>query len=131
MSLKTTIAKQVQSAVRILGTGADGLAPPHTYVKVAANGGTYDPVSRRVTEGVTEYTAIPVTMVRFSLDDMSDDVKPRTDRRALIAALDLPVVPGEQDRIVNAAGEVYTVHKILSDPADALYVLHVRMRERT
>lgn len=138
MGFKSLIAKQVQGAMKILGTDDDGLAGKHMYYSKNAENETYDPVTRRVTQDEDVYDDIPMTFVRFQINDMPSDVKPKTDRRALIAALDLPVVPTEQDEIEIRTGNrnspmrtgpVYTVMKVLSDPADALHILHVRLKE--
>lgn len=129
MGYKSLIAKQVKAAMRTLGTDADGLARENTYVWVDPTGNVYNPSTRSMTEVVQTIPNVPMVLARFTVDDMPSDVKPRTDRKALIAALDLSVVPGEQDRIVTPDGDVYTVHKLLSDPADALHILHIRMRE--
>lgn len=125
MGFKSLIAKQVQGAFKILGSDADGLAPMQTYISIDQTGESYDPVTRTVTKQMTTYTDISMTLVRFSIDDMNSEVKPQTDRKALIASLNLPVVPNEQDQII-ADGATYTVQKLLSDPSSSLYILHIR-----
>lgn len=125
MGFKSLIAKQVQGAMKILGTDQDGLAQKRVFVSLAK--GVYDPVERRVVSVKTEYPGVPMTLVRFKLDDMDEEVRPTTDRVALIASLDLPVNPDENDKVEDVDGTVYTVKRILSDPADALYRLHIRM----
>lgn len=124
MGFKSLIEKQVQGAMRILGTDADGLARRQNYVSVTD--GVYDPATRSVTSTETVHRDIPMAMVRFSIDDMDEEVRPQTDRVALIAALDLPVTPNENDKITAYDGVVYTVKRLMSDPADALYKIHIR-----
>ncbi|WNL50646.1 head-tail attachment [Ruegeria phage RpAliso] len=121
---KSLIQRQVQGAMRILGTDDDGLAPTVTYVAVAE--GAYDYEERKVINTETAYEGVPAAMVRFQIDDMDEKVKPQTDRRALIASLDLPVTPSEQDHLLASDGTKWTVMRILSDPADALIILHTR-----
>ncbi|UVD36473.1 hypothetical protein RCXUPER_55 [Rhodobacter phage RcXuper] len=125
MGFKSLIAKQVQGAMRILGTDADGLARPHTLVSVDPDG-TYDFDSREMTHAETAYPDIPMSMVRFKIDDMDAEVRPKTDRRALVASLDIPVVPTEKDYVLDPDGTRWTVVRLLSDPADALVILHLR-----
>lgn len=125
MGMKTLIAKQIQSGMKILGTDNDGLYSKHTYIKVGE--GSYDPETRRVSASETRHADIPMTLVRFSIDDMDDDVRPKTDRKALIASLDLPVDPGAEDKIEMRNGIVYTVMKVLKDPSEGLCILHIRM----
>lgn len=129
MGFKSLIAKQVQGAMKILGTDPDGLARTQTYIATDEGAGTYDPVTRRMTTVETRYANVPMTLVRFKLDDMDDQVRPTTDRRALIAALDLSTVPTPQDRVELHTGEVYNVVRLLSDPSDGLYIVHLRYAE--
>lgn len=126
MGFKSLIAKQVQNAFKILGTDEDGLAPVQTYVSVNQGAEAYDPVTRKVTKEKLAYAGIPMTLVRFSIEDMNADVKPKTDRKALIPALDLPCIPNEQDLVLLSTGETYTVHKVMSDPTASLHILQVR-----
>lgn len=125
MGLKSLIAGQVQGAMKILGTDEDGLAAKRTYVSVDPNGGTYNYDTRTTEPAETQHAGIPMTFVRFQIDDMDAEVKPQTDRRALIAALDLPVEPNEQDYILDGT-QKWNVRRILSDPSQGLYILHVR-----
>lgn len=124
MGFKSLIEQQVQGAMRILGTDEDGLARARTFVSVGQD--AYDPATRSVTATETEHTGIPMTLVRFKINDMDDEVRPTTDRVALIASLDMPVTPDENDKIKDTDDVVYTVKRIMSDPADALYKLHIR-----
>jgi hypothetical protein len=126
MGYRSLIAKQVQGAMKILGTDSDGLATKQTYVSVAENAGVYDPVTRTVTTSETVQAGVPMVLVRFKVDDMDDQVRPKTDRRALIAALDLNITPSPQDYITLVSGENYAVVRLLSDPSDSLHILHVR-----
>lgn len=125
MGFKSLIAAQVKGAFKILGSDVDGLAPLHTYISVNGAVDVYDPITRTVIETSTTYLNISMLLVRFSIEDMNSEVKPQTDRKALIASLNLPVIPGEKDRI-EIGGVVYTVHKVLSDPSDSLHILHIR-----
>lgn len=124
MGFKSLIEKQVRGAMRILGTDADGLAREQTYVSVGE--ATYDPTTRRTSAREIEYEGVPMALVRFSIDDMDEEVRPKTDRVALIASLDLEVTPSENDKIKTHDDIEYTVKRIMSDPADALYKLHIR-----
>ena len=130
MGFKSLIAKQVQSAMQILGTDDDGLARKHTYLSVDEDSSTYNPVTRRVTSATAEYSGVPMVLVRFKIEDMDSEVRPKSDRRALIAALDLPVTPSPQDQIILTTGEIYNVVRLLSDPSDALHIAHIRFVEQ-
>jgi hypothetical protein len=129
MGFKSLIANQVQGAMRILGTDEDGLARTQTYIAVNEDSAVYDPLTRTVVNAETLHENVPMTLVRFKIEDMDDEVRPRTDRRALIASLDLPVTPTPQDKIKMDTGEVYTVMRLLSDPSAALHIAHLRHSE--
>lgn len=125
MGFKSLIEKHVQGAMRILGTDADGLARPCTLVSVAQTT-TYDYDTRDVVRATTEYPGIPITFVRFKIDDMDAEVRPKTDRRALIARLDIPVTPSEKDEVLDTDNVRWSVIRLISEPADALIILHLR-----
>lgn len=125
MGFKSLIANQVRGAMRILGTDEDGLARRHTLVSVDAEG-VYDFNARQVNTFETMHPGIPMTMVRFKIDDMDGEVRPKTDRRALVASLDIPVTPTERDYVLDPDGTRWNVVRLLSDPSDALIILHLR-----
>lgn len=125
MGFKSLIANQVQGAMRILGTDDDGLARQHTLVSVDAEG-VYDFATRQVNTFETVHPDIPMTMVRFKIDDMDGEVRPKTDRRALVASLDIPVTPTERDYVLDPDGTRWNVVRLLSDPSAALIILHLR-----
>jgi hypothetical protein len=131
MGFKSLIARQVQGAMRILGNDSDGLAERHTFVNLDPEGSVYDPVTRTVTDDVNEVVGVPMLLVRFKIEDMAPEVRPKTDRKALIASLDLPpgVTPREEDRIKLSSGAIYTVVRVMSDPSDGLVILHIRYME--
>lgn len=125
MGFKSLIAAQVQGAMRILGTDSDGLARMHTLVSVDPEG-TYDYDLRQIVHTETTYAGIPMSMVRFKIDDMDAEVRPKTDRRALVASMDIPVTPTEKDYVTDPDGTRWNVVRLLSDPAAALVILHLR-----
>ena len=125
MGFKSLIATQVQNAFRILGTDEDGLARKQSYISVGTP--VYNTITRRTTSGETRYDDVPMVLVRFKIDDMDDQVRPTTDRRALIAALDLGAVPAPQDRIETYDGKSYEVVRLLSDPSESLHIAHIRL----
>ena len=126
MGFKSLLATQVKNAMNILGTDSDGLAIPQTYISTDAGGSVYNTATREVVPSETRHAGVPMALVRFKIDDMDAEVKPQTDRRALIASLDLPVTPTEQDRVELDDGTTWTVMRLLSDPSSALYIVHLR-----
>lgn len=122
---KSLLEGQVQNVMRILGQ-ADGLAPNQTFVE-ASGGQTYNTATRTYTSAETDYPDVPMVLARFKAEEIDDEVVVTTDLKALIAALDLPVVPEMGDKIRTQAGEVYNVERIMGVPGESLYILHVRL----
>lgn len=128
MGYKSLIAGLVKDSFEILGTDSDGLATKQTYLSVSATG-VYDPVTRTVTNVITTYSGVPMVLLKFAVTDAVEDVRPKTDRKVLIASLNLAVTPRTADKIELVSGEMYEVVKVLSDPSDSLISLHVRYVE--
>ena len=123
MGFRSLLQGQVQGLMDILGQD-DGLAPNATYVQVT--GSTYDPATRANTRSETTHANIPMVFTRFMLEEVDDNVVVATDQKVLIAALDLPVTPSNDDRIIEASGAVHMVEGVKKDPADSIWILHVR-----
>jgi hypothetical protein len=126
MGFKSLIERQVQGAMRTLGTDSDGLARAQTYIEVTQ--GVYDPVTRSTQASTVSHADVPMVLARFSIEDMDREVRPKTDRKLLIAALDLTPIPKEDDRVLLEDGSTYDVVRLMSDPASALHTVHVRFR---
>jgi hypothetical protein len=129
MGYKSMIAAQVQNAFRILGQ-QDGLAPAHDYVSAQTGGGSYNPATGKMASRLTVYPNVPMILTRFQIAEMDDQIVPVTDRKVLIAALDLAVVPKVQDMIYLKDGDTYMVERVMSVPGDSLYILHTRKTKR-
>lgn len=123
MGFKSLLEQQVQGVMSILGQ-EDGLAPFCTYVQKGAR--AYDTVTRTYSTADTPYADVPMVLAKFSVEEMDDEVVSATDLKAIIAALDLPVVPVTQDQIITDAGVTYNVERLMGVPGDSLYILHVR-----
>lgn len=122
---KSLLEGQVQNVFKILGQ-VDGLAPNQTFVG-ASDGQTYNTATRTYTTAEVDYPAVPMVLARFKAEEIDEEVVVTTDLKALIAALDLPVVPQMGDKIRTQANEVYNVERIMGVPGDSLYILHVRL----
>lgn len=125
---KSLLENQVQNAMKILGQ-TDGLAPNQTFVQSDLAGSSYDTVTRSYSTSEVDYPDVPMVLARFTTDEMDDEIVAKTDMKALIAALDLPVVPKIQDKIRTADGANYMVMRLMGVPGDSLYILHVRLTE--
>ncbi len=124
MGFKSLIDGLVASAMPILGTDADGLAPPGTYA--VHEGEVYNTTTRAnvITRRLIE--AVPMVRARLAPSETPDGVVMMTDRKFLIAALDLPgVTPKVQDQIIDADG-TYDVKRLMTPPGSSLWVIHAR-----
>jgi hypothetical protein len=131
MGFKSLLENQVQGLMKTLGQD-DGLAPYQTYSQVTDSG--YDAVS--MTNGATEvaHPDVPMVMARFKIDEVDGSKVVATDLKTIIAALDLPVTPAEEDIIViqtedSVAGPVGTrfqVKGIMGVPGNSVHILQIR-----
>lgn len=124
MGLKSLINSAVQSAINTTLGGADGLSKPVIYVRTGDM--AYDPETRKNSRVNSPYNGIVTLFVRFQIEDMKPDIKPSTDMKALIPALNLPFIPKEDDKLIDTDGTTWAVRKLLSDPSASLHSLHIR-----
>ena len=123
---ESLLKTQVQNVMSILGQ-EDGLAPAHTYVRVGSS--TYDPATGSVSNAVVRYDDIPMVLARYESDEIDGDHIVVTDQKAIIAALDLPVVPRVQDRIELTDGRTFMVMGFKGVPGNSVWVIQIRETE--
>lgn len=126
MGFKSLLDTQVQNLMQTLGQ-TDGLAPEHTYIQVGA--GTYDPATATRTPTTTSHTGIPMVLSRFDSKEIDGEQIQVTDQKAIIASLDLPVTPSNEDRVELSTGETYEVVRNMGVPGSSVYILHLRRVE--
>lgn len=125
MGFKSLLETQVQKAMDILGQ-TDGLAPEQSYISVNRGGTTYDPDTGMVTEASTQYDNIPMVLARYTSDEIDGSLIVVGDQKAIIAALDLPVTPDVDDKILMSDGRVFMVMKVGGVPGESTWILQVR-----
>lgn len=113
-SIKALVSQAMQTA-------AD-LAPAVTYRAIRAT--TYNPATGNMVETYTDYT-VKAVLTSFRMDEKDRDIVIATDMKCLIAAADLPVTPGINDRIINGS-KTYNVVAVKGVPGDSLHIIHVR-----
>ena len=123
MGFKSLLDVQVQGVMGILGQD-DGLAPFAIYVETGAR--AYDTATRAYSSVDVQHADIPMVFAKFKIDEMDDEVISSTDQKAIIAALDMPVLPKTQDQLIDDKGDTYTVERLLGVPGGSLYILHIR-----
>jgi hypothetical protein len=123
MGFNSLLDNQVQGLMRILGQN-DGLAPTHTYERIDAS--TYDPSTGGVSTAATRYDDIPMVFARYETDEIDGDKIQVTDQKAIIAALDLPVNPRIQDRVIQSDGRVFHVENVGGVPGESVWILQMR-----
>lgn len=127
MALRGFLQLQVQSAFKQL----QDIPRPFTYIQ---RGGT--PV-RDVVTGKTAYPettrTIPrVVPARFKENEVDTTVNVATDQKLLFPRLDLDrtIIPRSSDKMIDEHGFVWEVQRLLSDPADAVVIVHVRTSKK-
>jgi len=128
VSFAALISEQVQGAMQILGTEEGGLAATNTYIEVSSDT-TYNTATGMLERVDVRHEDVPMVLARFKIEEMDESVVPTTDRKALIAALDLPIVPKEDDLIELRNGMIYEVKKLMGVPGNSLWMLHVRFNQ--
>jgi len=123
---ETLLKNQVQGVMDILGQ-EDGLAPEHTYVRTDTS--AYDPATGTVNNTETTYADIPMVLARYKSEEMDGEKIVVNDQKAIVAALDLPVIPRVQDRIVLSDGRNFMVMDFKGVPGDSVWIIQIRETE--
>ena len=88
---------------------------------------TYDPVvGTEVEVGGVDHDVLAIWSA-FAITEVDGSVVLSTDKKAMIPADDLAVTPEYDDYIIDADSVRWTVRGVNIDPADALWILHVRL----
>jgi hypothetical protein len=121
MGYKALVDSMVSNALSTIGD----LANVVTLVKRGA--GVYDPDTGETTPSTVSYPDITCAMPGFSAEEKDTDIIILTDKKGLIARLDLPVgVEIEKNDEIHQGSVKWDVRRILSVPGDSLYKLHLR-----
>lgn len=119
MSLKATIQRQVQGAIKKIGD----LALPITYVVVVP--GAYDASADTNANAETQITGINAALVRMTEEERAVWPVNKQVEKILIAALDMPGVKPKLTDYVLIDGDRWEVKKLTPPPGDALHILFV------
>ncbi|UTC29875.1 hypothetical protein BAJUN_02690 [Bajunvirus bajun] len=125
MSMRAMIGRQVQNAFRQLGD------IPVACDYVHLTGGETRDIEAGVTTPNTVTYAVPlVVKAKFVEKEIDKHVDVSTDMKMLMPRLDLNkavVDPRTSDKIIEKKnGRLWEVVRLLSDPADACLIFHVR-----
>lgn len=121
MGLRDTLQKAAQAVIAATGDIAE------TSVYLAFGSSTYNASAGSAVVAMATTESVPVIFDVFHFREIDGEAIQPGDRKAIIAALDLPgVSPSVRDQIRLSNGEVWRVHSTESDPAGAHYMLHVR-----
>lgn len=121
MGFKDLVDTQVSNALKIVGD----LANVVTLVKRSP--GVYDPDIGESTPVTVSYPGITCAMPGFSAEEKDTDIIILTDKKGLIARLDLPDgVEIEKNDEIHQGSVKWDVRRVLSVPGDSLYKLHLR-----
>ena len=118
MALRGSIQKLIQQGIRTFGD----LAEPVHYT--ATTSSTYDPQTGSATRVVGTWD-FPAVASKFESKDVDATVDTKTDMKLIVAYLDLPVEP-TQDDICVVLGKTWTVQKNMGVPGSSVWVIHVR-----
>jgi len=118
MGMKEDIQTFVKDGLLTLGN----LQSTVTYY--ASGTPSYNATTGAVTVSQTAYSIL-ATLVRYRKEEIDGDAIRVEDKKALIAALNLPVTPTLNDTLVDGANTWIVVGANI-DPAGALWILQLR-----
>jgi hypothetical protein len=113
------LKKLVQSAIQKTGD----LAARVTYVKVVP--GVYNPTTDATADTLTTYTNVPVVLTNPTKAESEYFLPDKITQKVILAALDLPVVPGSPDYFL-IDGVRWEINRIKSVPGNSLWVIFIQ-----
>lgn len=121
MGLRDTIARAAQTAIRATGD----IAVSGDYHSLTASV-AYDASAGVSTPTYATVPGVVMVFTTFELKEIDGQKVDARDKMALISRLDLGTVePTVNDRILVSSA-YWNVQQSLTDPADALWRLHIR-----
>lgn len=122
MALSQDIQGIVQNTLKMLLDF--GLGKKITYTQVSNI--SYDPLTGNTTPITQVHSNVVSVLLTFSAEEKTEDVVVITDRKALIAYKDLPIVISNNDYFIDPDGARWEIKKNLGFPGDPVHKLHVR-----
>lgn len=122
MGFKEDIQLLIQQSLPSFGNIQVG----QTYVDSDGSARTYDPLTDTYTGGPVNHPNTKMIFVGYEAKDTDGTVIRRNDKKAIIAKLDLTPTPAEDDKIL-ADGQEWIVKNVKTDPANAAWVLQIRL----
>lgn len=121
MGLREVARKAAQTAIQTTGD----IAVSSNYLAFAST--SYNASAGSDTTTFSSTAGVKVIFAGFKTEQIDfSNVEP-SDKRALIAAKDISgVTPSTQDQIKVNTSVTWEVQSVMIDPADALWILHVR-----
>jgi len=120
MGLTAAIRSSVEAAFDALG---DIVTTNATYHSAGTFG--WSPATGQTETGGADYTVSKMLFVKFSSQEIDGEKVLPNDEKALIPYKHLTVTPKETDTITKS-GVIRNVQGVSYDPAQALWILHVR-----
>lgn len=120
MGLKDTLKNAAKAAVAATGD------IPVTCVYWSMVSSVYSPSAETIVNKGTKQDAVDFISADFEQKEIDGDKVKREDKKALIPSLNLNFVPKADDRLVVSLTEQWEVENVDTDPAEALWILHIR-----
>lgn len=121
MGLKSAIQKAAQAAVK-----ATGDIPTVCDYWQIEEGASYTPYDGKVVHRGVKSASVSFIFTDFSQNDVDGDKVRSDDKQAMVPSLNLNCTPETDDRLHESDTVQWIVLKVDIDPADALWVLHIR-----
>ncbi|MFA6711337.1 MAG: hypothetical protein WCS33_01325 [Candidatus Caldatribacteriota bacterium] len=123
------LAESIQNAISSGMKAFDNVRKLVTYHSSGTT--SYNPSTGTTSEtGAVDIENLYVTFTSYKLDDIDNETIHKEDKKVLIPAIDISVVPKETDYLLTEnETERWDVKNKKIDPAGAMWVLQVRMHE--
>ena len=112
----------IKKAVSAAFTAVGEVVSTATYRRTVS---TYNPATGGMVKVNTDY-AVPLILVGFSNYEIDRQVIQAFDMKGILEQKNLSVTPNPATDTVLKDGKVYSVIRYVSDPANAVYTLHLR-----
>lgn len=119
-----SLRQQIQAAVQTGLAALDDIPELSVYTGIGTP--VYDPNTGNTTKPSTISSDVPMVFTSFSFMEIDNLAVLASDRKAIIATLDLDQTPTLNDTITRPDGKIWNVIGIKIDPAGAAWVLQIR-----
>ncbi len=122
MSLKEAFQNAAVTALNAFSSLSESV----TYNSKTDTSASYDPTTGIVSDPYVSYAGVEMIFLEYEATKIDNVTILTTDQQAMIAQSELTPTPKRGDTIIRSS-EKWDVVSVTKDPADALWILQVRL----